>query len=1095
MPKTFPIKNDFTRGIFSKILHDKTNESIYASGCKDLFNCFPVPQGGVTRRGGTHLAGFLNDLSDDINLIPFIFSDDPLQSNILIFENKLIRFLNGYTKELITDSRYDDPNYSYSFAGVGSNHVTVTGTYTESIHKAFTIEYLGKTGEENTVDSYIITELGSDNQVYFYVNGETEFPHIINYYYGLIISPTQYDVNTVGDKWTFECGKPYQLKSPYSTTDVYNIDYAQKQDVVLMVNHDYYPRKLSRLDYDDWELSMYSPNQAPWSPHVGLTYKLYDVYGINKAYNNVVANTSANLAMFFSEVHGAEVILSGTLERQIAISLDNDYYMLSTDTFRQELSSAAIATAAKHNNQPTDVSLEIKGNIYLPEDGVYEFALNAGRQGAEVQIDNKVVCDLYVGSGGTNLLDPNGLTFQTLLAANKGIATLTAGEHAICVRGWIQSQARTLALYWKKPGDTTFTLIPTQYFVEQSERYGVTASTYNHYLIADTVTLPPTTQEQFDALFKTSTTGITLNKTGLYEDTISFHSQVGSLLSPFTADVPPEYIDDGTRHSWECFGTIEIPADGTYSFAVDGNDGMEFIIYENSPDSPLAKVTWLSNTNTQTQTDGYDYFKSSAFERHKSSVAVLTAGLYKFRARYWNQSIGFAFAVAWKTPGSGFYEIIPRSAFSPNPGYYPGSITCHKQRVCVDGGTMDSQSIHCSETLNPENFERGENDDDGIKFQIASNQVDSIKWLRSNGNLIIGTQSTEYIAKGDFVGVGDIIVEPNTHYGSLNIPPVISDDALYFVEKSGLGLLEFTYQFERDKNVGINIDLLADDLFTKGIKKLCVQTGNNAAFSFSPEDDEYKPYSMNLVWVLTQDGKLACLTRESLEKVIAWSRHELAGTNAEVLSFACIPDTNGDRLYFAVSRTINGQTVKTIEYLDPELLNDLGSITEHATKVTEIILSHLPYANIKISGINSSGDWIRVYENEYPDDFVIRLDASGDYVFDKEAPICTRMYAGLHFDSIIETLQFDPQFSVGSTIGMRKKWIKACLSVINSGNYSIANAAYPEDEEISQETGLFTGVENFHVPGWNEEAALRISQSYPLPLTVRSLFGELQINA
>ncbi len=83
-------------------------------------------------------------------------------------------------------------------------------------------------------------------------------------------------------------------------------------------------------------------------------------------------------------------------------------------------------------------------------------------------------------------------------------------------------------------------------------------------------------------------------------------------------------------------------------------------------------------------------------------------------------------------------------AFSGTTGY-PSAVTFFEQRLIFAATTDEPQSIFFSKSGDYENFTAGTNDDDAIIYQIASNQVNSIRYLSATRVLTIGTSGGEYV--------------------------------------------------------------------------------------------------------------------------------------------------------------------------------------------------------------------------------------------------------------------------------------------------------------------------------------------------------------
>lgn len=58
---------------------------------------------------------------------------------------------------------------------------------------------------------------------------------------------------------------PYEIVSPYSETDLANIDFTQSADVLYLVHPNYAPRTLNRLGATNWSLDLYSFVDGPYN--------------------------------------------------------------------------------------------------------------------------------------------------------------------------------------------------------------------------------------------------------------------------------------------------------------------------------------------------------------------------------------------------------------------------------------------------------------------------------------------------------------------------------------------------------------------------------------------------------------------------------------------------------------------------------------------------------------------------------------------------------------------------------------------------------------------------------------------------------------
>ena len=90
MPIQTPIVNNFTAGELTPLLDGRVDFAKYSNGCSQLENFKVLPQGGISRRGGTLYINEVKDHTKVTRIIPFEFSTT--QTYILEFGHNYIRF-------------------------------------------------------------------------------------------------------------------------------------------------------------------------------------------------------------------------------------------------------------------------------------------------------------------------------------------------------------------------------------------------------------------------------------------------------------------------------------------------------------------------------------------------------------------------------------------------------------------------------------------------------------------------------------------------------------------------------------------------------------------------------------------------------------------------------------------------------------------------------------------------------------------------------------------------------------------------------------------------------------------------------------------
>lgn len=222
------IKCSFNAGELSEYMAGRTDINKYHNGCSKLINATVLPHGGVVKRSGTK---YIAKAPNKCKLFPFEFSvDDAL---VLEFSELLIRFYKDgdrvYESDIeIASTTEDDP-------------VLVT---TDAAHGLADNEWI-MIEDVDTATSlndkiYQITVTGAGGVTKFTLQ-DTE---------GNDIDGTGIGVGgALGS-----CKRVYQIASPYTSAQAFQIHVTQSADVMYIAHEDVHPKKLSRVGATDWTI-------------------------------------------------------------------------------------------------------------------------------------------------------------------------------------------------------------------------------------------------------------------------------------------------------------------------------------------------------------------------------------------------------------------------------------------------------------------------------------------------------------------------------------------------------------------------------------------------------------------------------------------------------------------------------------------------------------------------------------------------------------------------------------------------------------------------------------------------------------------------
>jgi hypothetical protein len=290
-----------------------------------------------------------------------------------------------------------------------------------------------------------------------------------------------------------------------------------------------------------------------------------------------------------------------------------------------------------------------------------------------------------------------------------------------------------------------------------------------------------------------------------------------------------------------------------------------------SPDTGKYVVLWggvVRLTNISTGTSA-----SAQVISVLSSTAQAIAGNWTLETKAWDSSRGFPRTV-------GFYD----------------------QRLFFAGSNSDPDALIGSKTGRFNDFARGSNDADSIKYVLSAGQVNMIEWIMSGRDLLVGTSGAEFKVSGGLnepLTPSNVLAKPETAWGSESIMPARADRAVIFVQKGGNILRSISYNFDVDGYLAEDLMLLACSIGSPGITQIT-----------------FEKIPIPIIYGTREDGTLITLVYDPRQEVIAWSEHHTPIGEFESACSIMAPDGKKGRTWVAVKRTIDGSTRRYIEYFD-----------------------------------------------------------------------------------------------------------------------------------------------------------------------------------
>jgi hypothetical protein len=345
--------------------------------------------------------------------------------------------------------------------------------------------------------------------------------------------------------------------------------------------------------------------------------------------------------------------------------------------------------------------------------------------------------------------------------------------------------------------------------------------------------------------------------------------------------------------------------------------------------------------------------------------------------------------------------------------------------------------------------------DDGFTFELASERNDEIKWLLQNKNLIVGTESSEFVISPNITALTQQAII-NSRYGSSEIQALSIGDAAVFLFSGKKGIIEY-YVPQADNYFRKN-DLVR---FAKQMLDESVAT-----------DFDYTIEPQVRIIVSRQDGKIVILNYDSSLSLLAWERFSFK-SNSFAQNIAVLPGTSGyddiymltnveGQAYFEVYQPQNKDNIFIDSYSPVTSATWSTMITDYNTALAKVV--RINGSEIETNPASSQPDWTQ------PGNFYI------GYAFT----------ASLRTMPIIVNKDLGKQRIVHIALRFLKSYMPTVKSIENGNEKGIQNIFFQPDESAP-----FSGVKKIPFPGNRAfDTQLEIVNSDPVPVKILAINSE-----
>lgn len=265
---------------------------------------------------------------------------------------------------------------------------------------------------------------------------------------------------------------------------------------------------------------------------------------------------------------------------------------------------------------------------------------------------------------------------------------------------------------------------------------------------------------------------------------------------------------------------------------------------------------------------------------------------------------------------------------------YPKAVAFHEQRLFFGGVANLPDGIQSSKTGTFFNFDVGKAEDaDSVQIQIASDEINDIRHLRSGKVLEILTNTSEFYLRPQVskpITPADIqIIRQSSNGSQQKAMPRFFDGATTYVQNNGKTVREYVFNSALEEFSDAPISIEANHLIDS--------PKDSASIASLPKRTE------QLYFLINDDGTIAVYSSQRAQKVLGWVQWNTSGTFESVC-------TTSNNVYFSVKRTINSATVYYLE----QLSSTVYDVPTDMTCTKTLSASYQPHGSPLTNGTTSS---------------------------------------------------------------------------------------------------------------------------------------------
>lgn len=406
---------------------------------------------------------------------------------------------------------------------------------------------------------------------------------------------------------------------------------------------------------------------------------------------------------------------------------------------------------------------------------------------------------------------------------------------------------------------------------------------------------------------------------------------------------------------------------------------------------------------------------------------------------------------------------------------YPRVCTFYQDRFILASSTQYPNYIWFSRTGDYSNFGVEKvggtiTDDSAITLPVINRKMYDIRHLIPANDLLILTSGNEWIIDGSkTITPTNCNLRTQTQRGASECEPQYIGNRCVYVQARGCVVRDLGYSYESDNYTGADLTL-----FVKHLTKY--RNFITSAYAQDPD---------SIVYYVTDDGNIDCLTYIPEQKVYAWSHFTTKGKYKYAESVA---EGEQDSLYVIVERDFKSGTVMCIERFEPMYNADNNNvymdcyIRQTSTEnISTITVPHLIGEDVQIV-VNGRERPIK----EVPPTAIINIDGKAQSVA-----------VGINYTTRLRIPSIEMQIQDGTLQGRQLTMSRLSMNILNSFGGKIGRNFNHMDDISLPPLKLYSGDKVCILPKfdgvYSTDASVCILHEKPYPFNLLSVTREIEI--